>query len=51
MSVYDLPFCYVCGYPYKDGKPQCGCCSLEQDTQEDRDNHAVEGQINNALPP
>ena len=25
MSVYDLPFCDVCGYPFKDGKPTCDC--------------------------
>ena len=34
MSVYDLPFCDVCGMPYKNGKPTCDCESrLAQDNQ------------------
>ena len=43
MSVYDLPFCDVCGYPYHNGLPTCDCgdpgaVSL---AQENRDDEAV----------
>ena len=52
MSVYNnLPFCDVCGYPYKDGKPQCGCeqgwnaifawADRMKDKQEEHDDEAV----------
>jgi hypothetical protein len=43
MSVYDLPFCDVCGMPYKDGLPTCDCESRL--AQDDRDDEAVVAQI------
>ena len=47
MSVYNLlPFCDMCGYPFKNGLPTCDCDPVVVILrQEDRDDRAVEAQI------